>query len=130
MDLITVTRKGGLEFGISVRGHEVTSDMSVTDGGHDRGLSPAELLAASLGACVAMMVQGYCDRHGYTDGDVGVSLTLELADDPKRVGGIVIDVDLPEGFPDDQRDVVRRVAERCLVHETLRNAPRVDIEFM
>ena len=85
-----------------MRGHEVTSDMSAKDGGQDAGPSPVELLAGSLGACIAMMVQSYCDRHGYTDGDVGVSLTLELADDPKRVGGIVVDVELPDGCPGGQ----------------------------
>ncbi len=128
MDLITVTREGGLEFKIRVRGHEVTSDMSEKEGGRDRGPSPAELLAASLGACVAMMVQGYCQGHGY-GGDVGVSLTVELADAPKRIAAIVVDVELPDGFPEDKRDVVRRVAERCPIHETLSNPPRVDIDI-
>lgn len=128
MDLITVTRKDGQAFDIRVRGHGITSDMSVKDGGRDAGPSPVELLGGSLGACVAMMVQGYCERHGYTDGDVGVSLTLELADGPKRVGGIVVDVELPEGIPEDKKEVIRRMAERCPVHETLRDPPRVDIE--
>ena len=128
MDLITITRKSGLEFGVNVRGHELTSDMSAVDGGQDAGPSPAELLATSLGACVAMMVQRYCETHGY-EGDVEVCLTLELADDPKRVGSIFIDVELPEGVPEDKKDAVRRAAERCLVHETLTNPPQVDIEI-
>ena len=75
-----------------------------------------------------MMVQSYCQRHGY-EGDVGVGLTLELADKPKRGDGIAVDVDLPESVPKDKVDVVRRIAERCLVHETLRNRPRVEIDF-
>jgi uncharacterized OsmC-like protein len=103
--------------------------MSVKDGGADGGPSPVELLAGSLGACIAMMVQSYCDRHGYTDGDVGVSLTLELADSPKRVGGIVVDVELPADVPADKREVIQRMAEKCPVHETLRNAPQMDIEL-
>ena len=129
MDLITVSKKGGLAFEIRVRGHEVISDMSVKDGGQDAGPSPVELLGGALGACVAMMVQGYCERHGYTDGEVGVSLTLELADSPKRVGGIVVDVELPEGIPEDKKEVILRMAERCPVHETLRDPPRVDIDI-
>ena len=129
MDLITVTRKDSLEFKIRVRGHEVTSDMSAKDGGQDRGPSPVELLAGSLGTCIAMMVQTYCQRHGY-DGDVGVSLTMELADKPKRIAGIVVDVEMPEGVPEDKMGAIRRMAERCPVHETLRNPPRVDIDFM
>jgi uncharacterized OsmC-like protein len=130
MDLITVTREEGLEFRVGVRGHRVTSDMSAKEGGRDAGPSPAELLAGSLGACIAMIVQGYCDSHGYTDGDVGVNLTLELADDPKRVSGIVIDVELPKGIPEDRWDVVRRIAERCTIHETLKHPPRVDIDII
>ena len=117
-----------MKFAIRVRGHDVTSDLSVKDGGQDAGPSPVELLAGSLGACIGMMVQSYCQRHGY-DGDVDVSLTMELADNPKRVGGIVIDVELPEGVPEDKIEVVRRMAERCPVHETLKDPPRVDIDI-
>ena len=105
MDLITVTRKGGSQFGIRVRGHDVVSDMSEKDGGQDAGPSPVELLAGSLGTCIAMMVQSYCQRHGY-DGDVGVSLTTELADNPKRVGGIVIDLELPRDVPEARKEEI------------------------
>jgi uncharacterized OsmC-like protein len=128
MDLITVERKSGFEFGIHVRGHEVICDLSEKDGGTDRGFAPAELLAGSLGACVGMMVQSYCQRHGY-DGDVEVSLTLELADRPKRVAAIVVDVEVPDSVPEDKKDAIRAIARRCPVHETLAASPRVDIEI-
>jgi len=129
MDLMTVSSKGGLEVDVRVRGHVVTSDMSPQDGGLDAGPSPAELLAASLGACIAMMVQRYCDSHGY-EGETTVYLAPQLANDPKRVGSIAIDVEAPSGVPEDKKDAVRRVAERCLVHETLRRPPKVDIDIM
>jgi putative redox protein len=129
MDLITVSRKAGLEFGIRVRGHQVTTDMSAKDGGRDQGPSPAELLAGSLGACIAMMVQGYCTAHGY-DGDVGVSLALELADRPKRVGRIVVDLEVPSGVPDEKKEALRRVAQLCPIHETFQSPPEVDIEIV
>jgi len=128
MDLITVSRKDGSEFDIRVRGHGVTSDMSEQDGGGGRGPSPVELLAGSLGTCIAMIVQSYCQRHGY-EGDVGVSLTVELADKPKRIGRIVVDVEVPDGVPEDRMDVIKRVAQRCPIHETLRNPPGLDIEI-
>jgi uncharacterized OsmC-like protein len=115
MDLITITRDNGLEFKIRVRGHCVSSDMSESDGGGDGGPSPAELLGVSLGACTAMMAQRYCERHGW-EGDAGVNLTLELADNPKRIGRIV------------KREAVKQVAGRCLIHETLRRPPAVDVD--
>jgi uncharacterized OsmC-like protein len=54
---------------------------------------------------------------------------LELADSPKRVGGIVVDVELPADVPEDKREVIRRMAEKCPVHETLRNPPQLDIDI-
>ena len=129
MDLISVSRNQGPGVSIRLRGHVITSDMSVKDGGQDAGPSPVELMAGSLGACIGMMVQAYCTRHGY-DGDVEVSLTIELADKPKRIGGIVVDVELPEGVPKDKIDVIRRVAQRCPIHETFKDPPRVDIDIV
>ena len=129
MDLITVTRKDGLEFNIHVRGHDVSCDMSTKDGGLDHGPSPVELLAGSLGVCIAMMVQGYCQKHGY-DGDVGVSLIIELADKPKRIGRIVVDLELPDSVPKEKKDVIMRVAQRCPIHETLKSPPGLDIEIV
>jgi len=128
VDLISVTRQNGLQFGVSVRGHAVTFDRSPNDGGDDAGPSPVELTAGALGACVAMMAQTYCDRHGY-EGDVEVNLTLQMADSPKRIGAIVVDVEVPESVPEEKKDVIRRMAEKCPIHETFRNPPRVDIEI-
>ncbi len=130
MDLITVTHKAGSEFAIRVRGHEVTCDVAAKDGGRDAGPSPVELLAGSLGACIAMMVQRYCQSHGYAEGEVAVSLTVEMADDPKRVRGVVVDLEVPGDLPETRKEAIRRLAQCCPVHATLRNPPRVDLEIM
>jgi putative redox protein len=130
VDLITVTHKAGLEFAIRVRGHEVACDMSAHEGGRDGGPSPVELLAGSLGACVAMMVQRYCQRHGYVEGEVAVSLTVELADRPKRVRSIVVDLEVPGDVPEERREAIRRLARCCVVHETLRSPPEVDLDVI
>jgi len=130
MDLISIERKAGKAFELKVRGHALTIDMSREEGGVDEGMNPVELLVSSLGACIAIMVQTYCDTHGYTDGDVAASLTLQIADDPKRVGNIVIDLELPKDFPEDKKSVVERLAELCPVHETLKQMPTVDLDIV
>jgi putative redox protein len=130
MSLISITRKSGLEFAIKVRGHQLTSDMSEGDGGRDGGPSPSELLVGSLGACIAMMVQIYCDRHGYRNGDVSASMTYELADNPKRIGAITIDLEIPKDVPEDRKEAIRRVAEACVIHGSLNTPPVVDMEIL
>jgi putative redox protein len=128
MDLITVAPKTASAYAIRVRGHEVICDMSEKEGGRDEGPSPVELLAGSLGACIAMMVGRYCQNHGWNDGKVGVDLTLELADDPKRVKGIVADLEVPKDVPPERIEAIRRMAGFCVVHQTLKNPPDVDID--
>lgn len=130
MDLITVTREEGLKFKITVRDHVFTTDMGVDEGGADGGPSPVEILGCAAGACLATMVQAYCDARGYTDGDVGVSLTLELVENPNRVAGLVLDVELPRDVPEGDKEKLKKMALRMPVPATLRAEPRVDIEML
>ena len=130
MDLITVTRDEGLKFKIRVRDHVFTTDMAVDEGGMDGGPAPVEILGAAAGACLATMAQAYCDSRGYTDGDVSVNLTVELVENPNRVAGLVLDVELPKDVPDADREKLRKMALRMPVPATLRAEPRVDIEML
>jgi putative redox protein len=129
MDLITVTREEGLRFSIRVRDHVMTTDMSISEGGKDGGPSPVEFMGVASGACLATMVQAYCDARGYSDGDVSVSLTLELVENPNRVGGFVLDVELPKDVPEGDKEKLKKMALRMPVPATLRGEPRVDIEM-
>lgn len=129
MDLVTVTRQSGLAFTIGLRGHRLTTDMSVAEGGGDGGMNPVEMLAAALGGCLAIMAQKYCTEHGYTDGDVGVSLTAELAQDPKRVSSFVVDLELPADVPEAARKELQGLALRFPVPATLRDAPGIELDF-
>jgi putative redox protein len=129
MDLITVTREEGLRFKFRIRDHEIFTDMSVEEGGQDSGPNPVEMLGGALGACMGIMLQMHCDECGYTDGDVSVSLTLEIVDDPRRVSGLVVDVELPKDVPEGDREELKKMAFRMPVPATLRDGPRIDIEM-
>ena len=130
MDLISVTRRQGLSCAVKIRGHEIVTDMSAKEGGADEGPSPVELVVAAIGSCIATMVHRYCESHGYKDGEVAVSLTYELADNPKRIAAITIDLELPRDVPESRHVAIRRVAELCPVHQSLHQPPRLDLEIV
>jgi putative redox protein len=130
MDLITVTREEGVRFKVQVRNHVFVTDMATHEGGTDGGPAPVEFLGAAAGACLATMVQSYCDARGYTDGDVSVSLTVEMVPNPNRIGGFVLDVELPRDVPEGDRDKLKKMAMRMPVPATLRAEPRIDIEML
>ena len=129
MDLITVQQEGAQEFAISVRQHQLRSDMSLDDGGLDAGPSPTELLVCALGACLGMTVARYCQTIECPAGDIELYLTYQLADHPKRIESIVVDMELPDGFPPERLSAVRRVVNSCPVHNTLMNSPEIDLEI-
>ncbi len=130
MDLITVTREDGLKFSIRIRDHVITTDLSVEEGGRDGGPSPVEILGSAAGACLATMVQAYCDNRGYTDGDVSVSLTTELLPNPNRIAGFILDVELPADVPEEDKEKLKKMALRMPVPATLRSEPRIDIDML
>lgn len=130
MDLITVNRNGSGTFNIRIRNHVFTTDLGHEEGGKDLGPAPVEILGAAAGACLATMVQSYCDARGYNDGDVSVSLTIEMVGNPNRVAGLVMDVELPKDVPEADKEKLKKMALRMPVPATLRGEPRVDIEML
>lgn len=130
MDLISIERRSGLAFDIRVRDRRLESDMAPADGGRGDGFTPVELFAGALGACMAMTVQRWCEASGNGVGDVAASVTLELASDPTRIGAIIIDLEAPEGITEERHKALQRVIEHCIIQETLRDPPRVDVEIL
>jgi len=129
MDLITVEQQDEQQFTVSIRQHCITLDMSESDGGRDAGPSPTELLVGALGSCLGMAVARYCQTINCPSGEIELYLTYQLADKPKRIENIVIDMELPEGFPPDRISAVRKVVNSCPVHGTLTNPPKIDLEI-
>ena len=128
MDLVSVEQISKQKFAFTVRGHTVLSDMSPEDGGNNEGPSPSELLVGAFGVCIGMAVARYCQTIKF-DGDVSVYLTYQLADKPKRISNIVIDLELPDGFPENRISAIHKVIEACPVHGTLNNPPQIDVEI-
>jgi putative redox protein len=128
METILVRHEEGDRFSVAIRGHEVTVDQPVRDGGGDDGPTPTELFVAGLASCVGFYAERYLRRHGIDADGLGVECSWSMAEDrPARVGSIDLAVSLPDGFPDEQRDRLMAVVEHCTVHNSIIRAPDVRI---
>lgn len=56
MPVLTVRHEGGMSSSMTVRGHRVMGDVPPEMGGEDRGPTPADLPAGSLGTCIAFCI--------------------------------------------------------------------------
>jgi putative redox protein len=130
MKLITVETKGNGAVEIRIGGRQVNAwNSDGTEAGNLDPL-PVEMLCASLGACIGLMVDEYCRRNSYTDGNVLLSLTYQMGGTPKKIDVITLDIELPKDFPPEKRKAVLKIAQACPIHATLSHPPQIDIDIV
>src|SRR5579864_4555915 len=112
---VTVEHLGSVQFEIHARNHSVISDQSVNDGGFDEGMTPPELLLASLGSCAGFYAAQYLKKQKLASEGTLVRVTAEKAKDPARLENFQIEIDLPGSFSDEQRVGVEQAVHHCLI---------------
>jgi uncharacterized OsmC-like protein len=126
---ITVEHLGSVQFEIRARNHSVISDQSVNDGGFDEGMTPPELLLASLGSCAGFYAAQYLRKNKLATEGMRVRVTCEKVKDPlPRMTNFVIEVDAPVALSDAHRKSVEEAVEHCLVHNTLLHPPKIELK--
>jgi putative redox protein len=103
---------------IDIRGHQLTVDEPVHQGGADEGPSPQELLAASIASCTAVTLRMYADRKGWELGQVEVECEYETAERGSPIQFNVV-VRLPDTCSEEQVNRLRAIAAKCPVHRAL-----------
>jgi putative redox protein len=124
---LRVGHRGGDKFDINIRGHVVSVDQPVKDGGEDTAPTPTELFIASLASCVAFYARRYLTRHNLPTDGLAVDATFAMGAKPARVAGIQMRLIVPEGVPTERLDALLAVASHCTVHNTLASAPQVSL---
>ncbi len=113
---------------IRIGHHVLVTDQPLDSGGGDTGPTPTEMFIASLAACAEFYVQRFLRRHLDSLDGLAVRASAQMSDDrPARVTRVDIAVQLPHGTPAELKNGVLRAADRCLVRESLRHPPEVEL---
>lgn len=120
----TVRYLGGVKFEADCRGHKVISDQPVEARGGDEGMTPPELLLASLGTCAAFYAAYYLNYNKLSAEGLEVTVTAEKAKNPPRMDEFVISVQAP-GVDESHREALLKSVEKCLIHATLTHPPAI-----
>ena len=120
---------------ITMPGRAHIADEPADEGGDDLGPTPYELLTAALGACTAMTLQLYARRKSYPLHEIAVEVEhsrthaqdCAQCENPRagRMEHLHRRIELHGPLDQAQRDDLLRVAQKCPVHKTLREAPEV-----
>jgi putative redox protein len=125
---ISVEHLGLLQLQIRTRGHSMVSDQPTDRGGYDEGMTPPELLLASLGCCAGFYAAGYLRKHKLAIEGTRVRVTGDKARDPVRMDNFKILVEAPVELGEEHRKGVYQAVEHCLVNNTLLHAPKTSLE--
>ena len=126
--LVRETREGKFTNQVFAGSHVIRADEPVAAGGLDTGLSPYDLLCASLGACTAMTLRLYADLKSIPLDRISVELKhdkIHAADCAEcetregRIDRIERDITLEGALDAQQRQRLLEIADKCPVHRTL-----------
>jgi putative redox protein len=127
---ITVEHLGSVQFLIKTRGHSIVSDQPVDQGGYDEGITPPELLLASLGSCAGYYAAQYLRKHKLAIEGTRVRVTCDKVKQPAaRLDNFNIEVETPVELSAEHRKGVQNAVEHCLVHNTLLHAPKISLRI-
>ncbi len=126
---VKVVHLDQVRFSIQARKHTIISDQPAENGGQDTGMTPPELLLASLGSCAAFYAAQYLKVRKLAENGVEVTVSAEKLKRPARIGDFLIHVRCPVPLTEEQKQGMLRSVHQCLVHNTLTTSPQVAIEL-
>jgi len=109
------------------RGHQIIVDQPTENHGTDEGMTPPELLLASLGTCAIYYAAEYLRRNNLPAQGMQVFVDAEKASAPARLGRFNIRVVIPQVSDAAHLEGTRRAAEKCLVTNTLLVTPEITL---
>jgi putative redox protein len=116
-------------FETEVGGHQILTDVTPPMGGKGRAPTPPDMFVVSIGACIAAFVAHYCEQQGIDTRDLRVETSFEKTEKPALLTNFRVDVMLPYADCADRHTAVERVAEHCIIHETLHQLKELEIRI-
>ena len=127
---VTVDHLGAVQFEIKARQHTIACDQPPENGGFDEGMTPPELLLASLASCAAFYAAQYLRKFGLATEGTHVRVTADkVKDTVARIDNFRIEIETPLTLTEQHRAGVERAVHHCLIHNTLLHPPKIAIEL-
>lgn len=127
---IKIVHLDGVKFEVQARSHTIVCDQPAGNGGEDAGMTPPELLLASLGTCAGFYAVQYLKTRKLDTDGVEVSVTAEKLTQPGRIGNFKIRVTCANELNPEQSEGLLRSVNHCTIHNTLLSPPKIEIELM
>jgi len=124
---VIVEHLGAVQFEIKARQHTLICDQPLDSNGDDEGMTPPELLLASLGSCAAFYAVDYLQRNKIARDGVKTRVTADKVKGPFRLDNFKIEVEVRGEIEEHHLVGLVDSVHRCLIHNTLLHPPKIEL---
>ncbi len=82
-----------------------------------------------MGSCMLTIMGIYAKSHAIKLEGAKVSVTKEMAENPRRIKRLSVDFEMPSGLTNDQRGALERAALSCPVHRSFHPDVEIPLQF-
>ncbi|MHB9092348.1 MAG: OsmC family protein [Chloroflexota bacterium] len=122
-----ITLAGGKKVVANYKGFAIETDQPVAAGGANSAPSPFDLFLASLGTCAGFFVASFCQQRNIPTEGIRLVERLDFDRETHLVKSVEIEIQVPEGFPEQYRPAVVRAADLCTVKRHLASPPAIAV---
>ena len=123
---IRITFPGGKKVNAEIGNRTIATDQPATGGGEGNAPTPFDYFLASLGSCAGIYVLSFCQERNIPTEGLGLTQRAEFGEGEggrRRLARVVMDIDLPEGFPEKYRNAITKAAGLCSVKKVIMDPP-------
>jgi len=89
--------------------------------------SPFVIFLATAGMCSGVFVRAFAEQRGINHHDIVITQVMDYDQATNHVSNIVIDLQLPAGFPEKYSGAIKKVVNQCPVKQHLLNPPTFEV---
>lgn len=129
---MTLVYEGGLHTRAAhgPSGSQLETDAPVDNQGKGEAFSPTDLLATSLASCMLTTMAIVGEREGWKIDGAKARVEKHMQLEPRRrVGRVVVELDMPGGLPAEARERLEQTARGCPVAASIHPDLEVDLRL-
>ena len=129
---ITGTSSGELKMRLThgPSGTVLGTAAPVDNMGDGSSFSPTDLVAAALGSCMVTTMSIVARREGIPFPGAEFRVEKHMADAPRRIGRLPIQIRMPPGLEPAQRERLEHIARTCPVDRSINPSIERDVSFV
>ncbi|RKZ01059.1 osmotically inducible protein C [Candidatus Fermentibacteria bacterium] len=112
---VKVVFPGGKRVDALINGFTIETDQAVQGGGEGSAPEPFTLFLASMATCAGIYVLAFCQNRGLSTEGIYLTMTNEIDPDKRLIGRVIINIIVPDAFPQKYHAPLIRSAEQCAV---------------